>query len=271
VKGFPSSRKSGFTLIELLVVIAIIAILAAILFPVFSQARAAARKASCQSNARQIGLGILMYVQDYDELYCPYFSGYVPATGTYTSPQWYWPQLVAPYIQKAIGTGAGVNKQATIKDLSAVYRCPDAPYNPAALTGSSLGYNTSYGISDDIVDWWAPNGIQQSYVPRGLAAVQVPANAVMLVETWDWLSGGVQPGAALALSFFDTTLSNNGTIRTLDGRHNAAYRKTTSTLKADPMATNTCVFNDGHVKSTRVSDLQTRGDLWSISGTGAWP
>ena len=270
MKGLPSSNKRGFTLIELLVVIAIIAILAAILFPVFAQARAAARKASCQSNARQIGLGIMMYVQDFDEQYCPYFSGFTPP-GTYTSPQWYWPQLVAPYIQKANGTGIGTQAQATIKDLSPVFRCPDAPYNPSVLTNTSFGFNSSYGISDDIVDWWAPSGIQQSYVPRSMGAVAVPANAVLLVETWDWLSGGVQPGAALALSYFDTTLGNNGTIRTLDGRHSQAYQKTSRTLKADPMSTNTSVFYDGHVKSIRTGDLQTKGELWSISGTGAWP
>jgi prepilin-type N-terminal cleavage/methylation domain-containing protein/prepilin-type processing-associated H-X9-DG protein len=70
----PTLRKSAFTLIELLVVIAIIAILAAILFPVFAQAREKARAFSCLSNMKQIGLGIYMYVEDYDELYPPSFA-----------------------------------------------------------------------------------------------------------------------------------------------------------------------------------------------------
>jgi prepilin-type N-terminal cleavage/methylation domain-containing protein len=63
-----NSRNQAFTLIELLVVIAIIAILAAILFPVFAQAREKARQASCLSNAKQIGLAGQMYAQDYDEI-----------------------------------------------------------------------------------------------------------------------------------------------------------------------------------------------------------
>src|SRR4028118_1774787 len=66
-RGGAGISRSGFTLIELLVVIAIIGILASILFPVFARARENARRSSCQSNLKQIGLGILQYTQDYDE------------------------------------------------------------------------------------------------------------------------------------------------------------------------------------------------------------
>jgi prepilin-type N-terminal cleavage/methylation domain-containing protein len=65
-------QRGGFTLIELLVVIAIIAILAAILFPVFAQAREKARQTTCVSNLKQIGTAFMMYVQDYDETYPPW-------------------------------------------------------------------------------------------------------------------------------------------------------------------------------------------------------
>jgi len=86
------SLHRGFTLIELLVVIAIIAILAAILFPVFSRAREKARQASCQSNLKQLALGLGMYVQDYDETYPPfaYFVGATPFTAF---------DMVIPYIK----------------------------------------------------------------------------------------------------------------------------------------------------------------------------
>src|SRR5690348_3498076 len=78
-KGVPAmyrgkTKPTGFTLIELLVVIAIIAILAAILFPVFAQAREKARQTACLSNLKQIGLGTMMYAEDYDETY---FSGWM--------------------------------------------------------------------------------------------------------------------------------------------------------------------------------------------------
>jgi len=80
----PPSRKSGFTLIELLVVIAIIAILAAILFPVFARARENARRSSCQSNEKQIALGFKQYLQDYDEKYPVADANWPTAINVYT-------------------------------------------------------------------------------------------------------------------------------------------------------------------------------------------
>jgi prepilin-type N-terminal cleavage/methylation domain-containing protein/prepilin-type processing-associated H-X9-DG protein len=102
--------RKGFTLIELLVVIAIIAILAAILFPVFARAREKARQTSCLSNMKQIGLAWHMYAQDYDERCCP---AWISTTG----PDWgswndgaNWPWLLQPYVK---------NYQ--------VFNCPSAP------------------------------------------------------------------------------------------------------------------------------------------------
>jgi prepilin-type N-terminal cleavage/methylation domain-containing protein/prepilin-type processing-associated H-X9-DG protein len=84
-----NKQNTAFTLIELLVVIAIIAILAAILFPVFARARENARKASCMSNLKQIGIAVMMYVQDYDETY--------PAANLYATPQRFWYNVIDPY------------------------------------------------------------------------------------------------------------------------------------------------------------------------------
>jgi prepilin-type N-terminal cleavage/methylation domain-containing protein/prepilin-type processing-associated H-X9-DG protein len=89
-----NARKHGFTLIELLVIIAIIAILAAILFPVFARARENARRTSCASNMRQIGLGMMQYVQDYDETYPTsnlFTSGWANAT--------LWQDHINPYVK----------------------------------------------------------------------------------------------------------------------------------------------------------------------------
>lgn len=96
---FSRRRSAGFTLIELLVVVAIIGLLAAILFPVFSRVRENARRASCQSNLKQIGASVMQYMQDYDEA-CP-LSWYNAQTGDAVSYNYVvrWMDMVYPYVK----------------------------------------------------------------------------------------------------------------------------------------------------------------------------
>ncbi|MBU0609562.1 MAG: DUF1559 domain-containing protein [Armatimonadetes bacterium] len=108
-------KRHGFTLIELLVVIAIIAILAAILFPVFAKAREKARQTNCLSNVKQLMLGMLQYAQDYDETLPKCWT--VVGTNNYASPMWY--EAINPYTKstqinycpsdKTVSPGYGMN------------------------------------------------------------------------------------------------------------------------------------------------------------------
>src|SRR5437868_851442 len=122
-------RFGDFTLIELLVVIAIIAILAAILFPVFAQAREAARKTSCISNLKQLMLGWLMYSQDYDEAY-PMAAECSPGC---PEPMVFWTELIHPYVK----SGSNAKLQGGGDDLSnrgaSVFICPDYLKVPPAV------------------------------------------------------------------------------------------------------------------------------------------
>ena len=93
----PRHKAKGFTLIELLVVIAIIAILAAILFPVFARARENARRASCQSNLKQIGLGVMQYTQDYDERFPMRYYGTAGPRQEANS----WRRQIFPYVKSS--------------------------------------------------------------------------------------------------------------------------------------------------------------------------
>ena len=105
--------KKAFTLIELLVVIAIIAILAAILFPVFAQARDKARSSSCLSNEKQIGLGLMMYTQDYDETYPTaymYKNNTATTNGGSTGGYVHYSAMIQPYIKKAVARILGLMK-----------------------------------------------------------------------------------------------------------------------------------------------------------------
>ena len=120
-------RKNGFTLIELLVVIAIIAILAAILFPAFARARENARRASCQSNLKQIGLGFLQYAQDYDES-LPYRDGGQNPDSVG------WPVAIMPYVKSV-----------------QVFKCPSDPGKSDTAARVSGPDILSYGANTNVL------------------------------------------------------------------------------------------------------------------------
>ena len=159
-KGLCANRvNKGFTLIELLVVIAIIAILAAILFPVFARARENARRASCQSNLKQQGLGILQYLQDYDEKYP---NAYYYETGTIQPAEWYpdysfWQNVIYPYVKS-----------------EQIMRCPSA----SALVSSSAFYASplfgAYGANELLMP--------QVGAAVSLASVTATAEVYMIMD-----------------------------------------------------------------------------------------
>jgi prepilin-type N-terminal cleavage/methylation domain-containing protein/prepilin-type processing-associated H-X9-DG protein len=186
-----SRSKSAFTLIELLVVIAIIAILAAILFPVFAQAREKARQITCASNGKQIVLGVLQYSQDYDED-LPQSVITANATGTRSG----WQFAIEPYVKIGVP-----DKSATAvanKGGLQVYVCPDFqttliggdtsadPINSYAANrflfpGSALIYSSS---QTSYLNDYVLNGKSQAYVatPVSVASIDNPANQVAFAE-----------------------------------------------------------------------------------------
>ncbi len=171
-----SHRRSstGFTLIELLVVIAIIALLAAILFPVFASAREKARQTTCLSNEKQLGLGILQYTQDYDEAW-PSGIGHgpscVPSTGAGCT----------------VLDGAGWAGQVYtyVKSIN-VYTCPDdlTIPNPYAGTTCSYGFNANLSQSPSMANAASPYYYASNPIPNfvSTAKLQSSAKTVLLYE-----------------------------------------------------------------------------------------
>jgi prepilin-type N-terminal cleavage/methylation domain-containing protein/prepilin-type processing-associated H-X9-DG protein len=171
-------RQGGFTLIELLVVIAIIAILAAILFPVFGQVRERARQSSCLSNTNQLGKALMMYLQDYDEKFHdannPAPSRAVPAAhgfGAHDSLNAYsnWPWFYGPYVKSV-----------------QVFDCPSSPDETENLTVKNWGNDGNYGynydgLSDDVGNKTTGIGGES----RTLAAIEAPSEVFVFFDSGD--------------------------------------------------------------------------------------
>ena len=143
--------QQGFTLIELLVVIAIIAILAAILFPVFAKAREKARQSSCASNLKQIMLGTLQYVQDYDEMLPNRYQG----PWAYSSPTW--PVLIDPYVKS-----------------QQIFVCPSSASNRVEWVNDANTYDHCWGSKGG---GWSPPGATSGGNPQAPGVVSYGMNA----------------------------------------------------------------------------------------------
>lgn len=243
------TKRSGFTLIELLVVIAIIAILAAILFPVFARAREQARAASCVSNMKQVVLAELMYAQDYDETFAASRQVDISNGAGDCTPgsKIGWKGLTQPYIK---------NWQ--------VYRCPSNPNNiyksddASPFTDwqnnnqeprySQLNAPISYARNGRVF------GAGPTNPPTRMASIDRPATTVQILEsTWDCAD----------LGDWVATNGQNGTTNACQWgtgffQHQGATQGGNATQPNGGQGN--WAFNDGHVKSRKHAGILTPFD-----------
>lgn len=230
----PGTPRCGFTLIELLVVIAIIALLAAILFPVFSRARENGRRSSCQSNLKQLALGMQQYTQDFDEFYAPdyadnndnggmnHYSGAQMAacTGNGNCDE-AWSQLMAKYTRTL-----------------ALMQCPSEICKGNAAN-TTLADNTP-GACRGYTDYWYNLRLSR----RSLAVVRFPAQTLMFGDGHN--SDAYQVGRCTDVDTNSLPSAVNmgvtGAQRHLEGGNYA--------------------FADGHVKWMKGQDADTPEDVW---------
>ncbi len=229
--------QNAFTLIELLVVIAIIAILAAILFPAFARARENARKTSCLSNMKQIGLGLMQYSQDYDNNYPISISG--PA-----SPYFSWRQVIQPYIKstQTMQCPSNPNKDTVTHAANGPYPQTFASYAASASTVNTLA-------EDQRVDGL---GIIGNVGPVSESLISSPAQCIAVVES------------SARNSTFDIRQPGTFGVETSD----PAGTGSNGHLFSGHLSMANFLYADGHVKSQR--PLRTMNGTNTETGTNQW-
>jgi prepilin-type N-terminal cleavage/methylation domain-containing protein/prepilin-type processing-associated H-X9-DG protein len=218
-------RQNAFTLIEFLVVIAIIAILAAILFPVFAQAREKARQTTCLSNLKQLGTGLYMYTQDYDEMLPASSFAAVPGQSINSIQNPKWADVIQPYVR---------NDQLFTcpSDSSSMRTFTSLSTNPRRGQGCSGGGCTSpLGGSYEVNTAYEGGSTITHPMGKSIAAIASPADCIFAVEgpanvnnQIYWSSGAVNPTLPLKpFASLGSVVSGEANSFHLDAKSNPAY------------------------------------------------